>query len=70
MGYLLVGLLILILLGFLIMAVTRGKPPQGTLRHEKPVGRTEPSAESVNPSASSTASAKQSEQARRHTPPA
>lgn len=70
MGYLLVGLFIILLLGFLVMAVTRGKPPQGTLPHNKPVSRTEPSAESVNPSASSTASANQSEQARRHTPPA
>lgn len=70
MGYLLVGLLIILFLGFLVMALTKGKPPRGTLHSDKPVVRDKPSAEDVTPGASSTATARQSEHARRHTPPA
>lgn len=70
MGYLLVGLLGIVLLVVLVMALSRGKPPRGTVEHDKPVARTEPSAEEANPAASRTASSAQSEHARRHTPPA
>ena len=69
MGYLIVGLLAIVLIFFLVTALARGKP-SGNLPHTKPVVRDEPSAEEANPSASVTASPRQKENARGHTPPA
>ncbi len=68
MGYLLAGMLIIVLLGLLVAALARSKPPRGTLS-DKPVVREKPSAEEATPDASATASPQQIEQARRHTPP-
>jgi hypothetical protein len=70
MGYIVVGILILVLLVVLVVTFSGGKPPQGTLPHKKPVGRTEPSSEEPTPGRSSSATPKQQDKAGRHTPPA
>ena len=69
MGYLLVGILALVLVFFLIAALSRAKP-SGNLPHTKPVVRDVPSSEEANPSASVTATPRQKENARGRTPPA
>jgi hypothetical protein len=68
MGYLLVGVMAIVLVVLLVVALSRGKP-QGTLDN-KPHVRDKPSAEEATPGASATASPEQAEQARRRTPPA
>lgn len=70
MGYIVLGVLLLVLLGFVVAALARGKPPRGTLSSEKPVSVAEPAAEQPTPGASATASRQQAEKARKHTPPA
>ena len=68
MGYLLVGVMTIVLIVLLVVALSRGKP-RGTLDNQPHV-RDKPSAEEATPGASSTASPEQAEQARRRTPPA
>jgi hypothetical protein len=70
MGYLVIGVLILLLLGLLIAALARGKPPSGTIPHKKPIGFEKPAAEEPTPGASSTASSRQADNASKRTPPA
>ncbi len=72
MGYILIGLLMIVLLGVLIAVLARssGKPPRGTVPADKPVVVQKPAADEPTPGASSTASSQQAEQARKHTPPA
>lgn len=67
MGYLLVGLMALVLVGLLVIALSRSRP-RGTLTN-KPTVRDKPSTEEATPDASTTASQQQIDKARRHTPP-
>lgn len=73
MGYVLaiIALVIVALLLLPILAARRApRPHGGVLESDHPVSRTEPAADEANPSASVTASSRQQENARRHTPPA
>jgi hypothetical protein len=67
MGYLLVGLMALVLVGLLVIALSRARP-RGTLTNQ-PAVRDKPSAEEAMPDASTTATPQQIDQARRRTPP-
>ena len=72
MGYILAGILMIVILAVFIAAAARAgkKPPKGTLDSQKPVAATKPAADEATPDASITASNQQAENARRHTPPA
>jgi hypothetical protein len=72
MGYVVLILITLVLLGFLLAAMARSssKQPRGTLRSDTPVVRDQPSADEPTPGSSAIASSQQKEQARRHVPPA
>lgn len=72
MGYIFIGVLMIVLLGVLIAILARSssKPPRGTVSSDKPVGVQNPAADEPTPGASSTASSQQAEQARKRTPPA
>lgn len=70
MGYIVIGILILVFLSLLIAVLTRAKPPSGTVPHKKPVAFEKPAAEEPTPGDSSTASPTQVENARKRTPPA
>jgi hypothetical protein len=67
MGYLLVGILMIVLIGLLVIALGRGRPPTGTL-DGNPRVRAQPSADEATPDASSTATQEQADEARRRTP--
>jgi hypothetical protein len=72
MGYVLVLVLGLLVLGGLIVAFVSGgkKPQRGTLRPEQDKSYKKPSADAPTAAASSVESTAQVENARRHTPPA
>ena len=72
LGYLLavVALIIVGAILFPLLSRRRASRPQGgTLESDHPVVRTEPAADEPNPAASVTATPRQQEQARKHTPP-
>lgn len=73
MGYLIVGVMALVLVGFLLAAFAgkdRNKAGRGTLPSDHPVSRSRPSADAPTPGASVVAAPSQQEQARKKTPPA
>lgn len=72
MGYILAGLMMVIVLGMLIAALTRvgSKPPKGTLSSERPVVVEEPAADEPTPGESIIATNAQADRATRHTPSA
>lgn len=72
MGYIIVGVLFVMLLGLVFIVVARStkKPARGTLTEGVPVVRDKPSADEPTPGRSALASDRQEEKARRHTPPA
>ncbi len=69
MGYLLVGIMMIVVITLLVLGLSRGRPPSGAL-DGKPHVRTEPSADETTPDWSSIATPEQADQARRNTPPA
>jgi hypothetical protein len=73
LGYILAGVMLLIVVAILFPLLTARrapKPQSGTLESDHPVSRSEPSTDEANPAASVTATPRQQENARRHTPPA
>jgi hypothetical protein len=73
MGYLIVAVMAVVLLGFLLAAFSgkdRNKSGGGTLPSDHPVARSRPSADAPTPGASTVAGPAQQEQASRKTPPA
>lgn len=72
MGYILAGVLMLVVLGVVIAALSRSgkKPPQGTVKSDKPVAVEKPAADEPTPGDSVIASDSQAERASRHTPSA
>ena len=73
LGYILavVALIVVVAILFPILSSRRAPRPRGgTLESDRPVSRAKPAADEANPSASVTATERQKENARRHTPPA
>jgi len=69
MEYLLVAIMFVVLIGLVVAILVHSRPPTGTL-DGKPHVRSKPSADESTPDASVTASQKQVNEARHHTPPA
>ena len=72
-GYIIAGLIGLILVGFLIAALGKAQPRTGTRGKEhgnQPVQSNTPAADAPTPDLSVTAEARQIRAARQHTPPA
>jgi len=72
-GYILAGLIGLVLIGFLIAGLAQLRPGPGTrgkVRGEEPVQADAPAADEPTPDLSATAKPQQVRAAREHTPPA
>lgn len=72
-GYILAGVIGLVLLGFLIASLSYlrpGRGTRGTATSEKPVQADQPAADEPTPDRSRTAKPQQIRAAREHTPPA